>query len=128
MQMSRFLRSVLVADAVATAATGALMAGANQVLGDWLNLPPALLFYAGLVLLPYAAAVFYLASQSRVSRVAVWVVVACNAVWAVDSLLLLASGWVSPSTLGYAFVIMQAAVVAVFCELQVTGIRRATPA
>lgn len=126
MQMSRFLRSVLVADAVATAATGALMAGANQTLGAWLNIPAALLFYAGLVLLPYAAGVFYLALQSHVSRVAVWVVVACNAVWAVDSLLLLASGWLTPSALGYAFVIMQAAVVAVFCELQVTGLRRAT--
>jgi hypothetical protein len=54
----------------------------------------------------------------------VWTVIACNAVWAVDSLLLLTTGWISPSTLGYAFVIGQAAVVAVFCELQFSAVRR----
>ena len=50
---------------------------------------------------------------------------ACNGVWALDSMLLLATGWVSPSALGYAFVIGQALVVAAFCELQVVGVRRA---
>jgi hypothetical protein len=86
-----------------------------------------LLFYAGLALLPYAAFVFFLASQSHVSRAVLWAVVVCNAVWALDSVLLLATGWIAPTTLGYAFVIGQALVVAAFCELQFAGLRR-TPA
>jgi hypothetical protein len=125
MPMSRFLRLVLLADAVATAATGVLLATASAPLDRWLNIPAPLLFYAGLVLLPYAAFVAYLALQPHVSRTAVWAVVLCNAAWAVDSVLLLATGWIAPSAFGYAFVIAQAVVVAAFCELQFTGIRRA---
>jgi hypothetical protein len=128
MLMSRFLRMVLIADAVATATTGLLMAGAAGALETWLRIPAALLFYAGIALLPYAGFVFYLASQTLVSRAAVWAVVLCNAAWAIDSVVLLMTGWVSPTALGYAFVISQAAVVAVFCELQFTGLRRASAA
>jgi hypothetical protein len=39
---------------------------------------------------------------------------------------LLVSGWVAPTALGYAFVIAQAAVVAVLAELQIAGLRRTT--
>jgi hypothetical protein len=124
MQNSRFLRLVLLADAVATIATGALLAGASAQLESWLRIPAALLFYAGLVLLPYGAFVFYLASQDRVSRGTLWAVIGCNAVWAIDSLLLLATGWIAPSTLGYVFVVGQAVIVAAFCELQFTAVRR----
>lgn len=125
MQNSRFLRLVLIADAVATIATGALLAGASTQLETWLRIPSSLLFYAGLVLLPYAAFVFYLASQERVPRGTVWAVIGCNAVWAVDSVLLLATGWIAPSTLGYVFVVGQAVIVLAFCELQFTALRRA---
>jgi hypothetical protein len=124
MAMSRFLRVVLLADAVATAATGVLLLSASEALQSWLNLPAPLLFYAGIALLPYAAFVLFLARQPQVARAAVWAVVLCNAAWAIDSVLLLTTGWVTPTTLGYVFVIGQAAVVAVFCELQFTGLRR----
>jgi hypothetical protein len=125
MMMSRFLRMVLLADAIATTATGVLMLATSRLLESWLNIPASLLFFAGAVLVPYAAFVFYLAAQRHVSRAAVWAVIVCNAVWALDSVLLLATGWISPSALGYAFVIFQALVVAAFCELQFTGLRRA---
>jgi hypothetical protein len=51
-------------------------------------------------------------------------VIVTNALWAAASVVLLLSGWVAPTALGYAFVIAQAAVVAVFGELQYTGLRR----
>ena len=38
--------------------------------------------------------------------------------------MLLLSGWIEPTGLGYAFVIFQAVVVGVFAELQVMGLRR----
>jgi hypothetical protein len=128
MQNSRFLRLVLLADAAATVATGALLASASTALETWLNIPASLLFYAGIVLLPYAAFVFYLASQARVARGTLWAVIGCNAVWAVDSLLLLATGWITPSTLGYLFVVGQAVIVGAFCELQFTAVRRGAEA
>ncbi|WP_437693715.1 hypothetical protein [Sorangium sp. So ce176] len=43
----------------------------------------------------------------------------------IDSVLLLALGWVEPKALGYAFVAAQALVVALFAEAQVLGLRRA---
>ena len=124
MTMTTFLRKALVADAAATAATGILLAAASGWLEGWLNIPATLLFYAGAVLIPFAAFVLYLAARNHVSRGAVWTVVICNALWTIDSFLLLASGWIDPSMLGYTFVIAQALVVAAFCELQVTGLRR----
>ena len=56
-----------------------------------------------------------------------WVGNGCNLLWAVDSLLLLVTGWVAPTTLGYAVVVGQALAVAVFAGLQYVGLRRAAP-
>ncbi|MFZ1103800.1 MAG: hypothetical protein WAN86_13325, partial [Hyphomicrobiaceae bacterium] len=78
----------------------------------------------GLVLLPYVAFVIYWAMREDVSRPAVWAIVVANGLWAVASALLLVSGWVAPTALGYAFVIGQAAVVALLGELQYVGLRR----
>jgi hypothetical protein len=68
--------------------------------------------------------VWILGMREELYRSAVWAVVAVNAVWAADSLLLLASGLVRPTAAGYAFVIGQAAVVALYAELQFVGLRR----
>jgi hypothetical protein len=59
-------------------------------------------------------------------RVAVRVVIAANALWAIDSILLLFTGWVEPSALGYAFIIAQAAIVALLAEIQHVGLTAAT--
>ena len=125
MVMSRFLRLALLADAVATAACGVILVVGSRALEAWLQIPTALLFYAGLSLLPWAAFVYYLSAQAQVTRAAVWTVIGVNALWAVDSIVLLLTGWISPSALGYAFVLSQAALVAAFCELQFVGLKKA---
>jgi hypothetical protein len=51
-------------------------------------------------------------------------VIVANAIWAVDSIILLLSGWLTPNALGYAFIIFQALVVAAFAEIQYIGMRR----
>jgi hypothetical protein len=119
-----FLRNVLLADALVSGATGALMALAAGILEPMLQVPAVLLRVAGLALLPYAALVAMLARREVLSRGLVWAVVACNALWAVDCVALLFTGWIDPSLLGVAFVLMQAIVVAAFAELQVVGLRR----
>jgi hypothetical protein len=124
MLISPLLRFALIADAAATAATGLLMVGAHQMLNTWLGIPTSLLWYAGLVLLPYAAIVGYLGTRTYVARTAVWVVIAANLAWAVDSALLVASGWIDLTMLGYGFVIAQALVVAAFAEVQYLGLRQ----
>lgn len=120
-----FLRRVLLADALISGATGALMLGGAPLLAGMLALPEPLLRYAGLALLPFAAFVAYLATRAAIARAAVWLVIAINALWVLDSLVLLLSGWVTPNMLGYGFVLVQALAVGVFAELQFLGLRRA---
>ena len=123
-QSSNFLRRALILDAFASGATGLLMiAGAGLVEG-LLGLPAALLRGAGLVLVPYVAFVVYAGTRDTISRSAVWMIIVANVAWAAASALLLVSGWVAPTALGYAFVIAQAVVVALLGELQYMGLRR----
>ena len=121
-----FLRRVLIADAAASAATGLLMVIAAGPLEQWLAIPAGLLRAAGASLIPFAALVAWLALRETVSRAGVWTVIALNVLWVVDSVALLFTGWVQPAMLGYAFVLAQAAAVAVLAELEYVGLRRAT--
>lgn len=59
-------------------------------------------------------------------RPLVFAVVACNASWALDSVLLLFTGWIEPTLLGEVFVAGQAIIVAVLAELEFVGLRRST--
>jgi hypothetical protein len=117
-----FLRTVLWADAIASGATGLLMAAGAGVLESLLGLPSALTREAGIILLPYAALVAIVAARAQISRAAVWVFIAANAAWTIGSIALLLGG-LAPTALGYAFVIAQALVVAVLAELQYVGVR-----
>jgi hypothetical protein len=121
-----WLRRVLAIDAVSSAAMGLGLLVLAPTLAPLLNLPLDLLREAGVILLPFAALVGYLASREQPARAGVWTVIALNAVWTVDSIVLLLSGWVEPNGLGYAFVIGQAVVVGVFAELEYVGLRRAS--
>ncbi|WKB52489.1 hypothetical protein [Eleftheria terrae] len=126
--MTPLLRRVLWADALASAGTGALLVLGASSLAQWLGLPATLLMLAGASLLPFAALVAWLASRQRLPRAGLWALVAYNAMWVLDSALLLVSGWVQPSLLGQAFVVLQAVVVGALAELQYLGLRRASPA
>lgn len=118
------LRTALILDAVASGATGLLAIVASGFLGWLLELPSGLLLGAGLVLVPYVLFVIYTATRAPIPRGAVWTVIVANFVWAAASVLLLLSGWVSPNALGVAFVLAQAAVVALFGQLQVMALRQ----
>jgi hypothetical protein len=120
---SLLLKRALLVDAIITAATGLALFAAAGLLASLFRLPDPLLRYAGLSLLPFAGFVGALAMRENMSRTAVRVVIAANALWVVDSLLLLVTGWVEPSALGYAFVIGQAVIVAAFAELQHVGLK-----
>jgi hypothetical protein len=119
-----FLRNVLVLDAAASGATGLLLVAGAGVLEDLLGLPVALLREAGLILIPYVAFVAWAATREPIAPRTVWAIIALNALWALASVGLLMSGLVAPTALGYAFVIAQAAVVALLGELQYWGLKR----
>jgi hypothetical protein len=123
-QSSPLLRQALVADATTSAAFGLMMLIGAGALSAIFGLPEMLLRIAGLVLLPYAAFIGWLGLREQIQKPIAWAVVLANALLAVDSLLLLVSGWVSPTSAGYAFVIAQALVVLMYAEFQIVGLRR----
>jgi hypothetical protein len=128
LRTSTFLRWALFADAVTCIATGFLMMLGSDPLEQFLGLPAALLRYAGVSLLPFAAFLVYLAKRENLSPPAVWTAIVLNALWTAASFMILLIGWVAPTELGYTFVIAQALGVAVFAGLEYFGLRRLTTA
>lgn len=126
---SSFLRRVLTVDAVFSGATGIAMIAFAEAFANLLQLPVELISEAGIILVPFAAFVGFIASRSEPARLAVWAIIAINIVWAVDSIVLLFSGWVAPNALGYAVVIAQAGGVLALADLEYMGLKRsAVPA
>ncbi len=128
------LRLSLKLDAVATGALGALvLLAAGTVVGDQrpfvvlLGIPLALLVPVGVFLVAYAAFVWIVGSR-RVSGPGAWAAVAINLVYAVGCVVVVAAGWFPLTTLGVAFVLVQAAAVFFFAGMQVLGLRRSRPA
>jgi hypothetical protein len=126
---SLLLRSAIVGDAVITGAMAVLLVAAAGILSPILNLPEALLRETGIFLIVYAALVGFLGSRASMPKLAVCLVIGANALWTVDSIALLFTGWVQPNMLGQAFIVAQAVAVAVIAELQFIGLKRSeTPA
>lgn len=125
---SPFLRRAIQADALVSGAMALLLVFGAGLLAPPLNLPETFMRNTGFILVVYAVLVGLLGTRSIMSRAAVWTVIAVNAAWTIDSLILLASGWVSPNLLGQIFVMMQAIAVGVFAELQFVGLRKSASA
>ena len=123
--MSRPLRLILLADAAASGATAALLVAGAGLLERLLGLPVALMREAGLLLIPYVLFVVLVASRPSVPVAAINAIITINAVWTAASVLLLASGVVSPTLLGVAFVLAQALAVGVFGLVQYVCLRNA---
>jgi hypothetical protein len=119
-----FLRRVLVVDAVSSAGMGVALLLAAGYVDEFLGLPAAFLERAGLSLLPFAAFVLYVVTRPALPRAQVWVVVVLNLMWTVDSLLIFVTGWLTPTALGTAFIVVQAVFVGVLAELEYFGLRR----
>ena len=125
MNNTPLLRNAFMLDAVVSGAAAVLMIAGAPFLEPLLQLPQPLLTGAGLVLVPYVALLVALSRRPTVSRLMLIDVIGLNVLWSAASIGLLFTGWVEPSALGYAFVIVQAAAVALFAEIQFIAMRRA---
>lgn len=123
---SNLLRRALLTDAVVSGAAALLLLAGAGMLTELFGLPVPLMRYAGLLLVPFVALVAFVGTRADIPRGAAWAIVAINVAWVAGSLLLLVSGWVAPTILGYVFVIAQAVAVGIFAELQWIGLRQMT--
>jgi hypothetical protein len=123
---SPLLRLALLTDATLTAVAGLALLLAAAPLGALLELPAAALRIAGVIFVPFGAFAGWLGTRPRVNRPLVFVVIVLNALWAMDSVLLMLTGWVQTTTLGESFVIAQAIFTGVMAEVEFLGLRRST--
>ena len=124
-QPSDFLRRALVADALVSAAVGAVMALGADALQGPLGVASALLMSAGLAFFPYAAYLLWLATRPAVPRPAVWVPIVLNVLWAVECVVFAVNANPPPTLLGEGFIALQVVAVLVFARLEFIGLRRA---
>jgi hypothetical protein len=121
-----FLRKVLYLDAVMSGAAAILCIAGASVLAPFTGLPEGLLFWTGIVLVPFVAMLLALAIRPSAPKLMLVDIAALNALWVAASFGLLSSGLVEPNLFGSAFVITQALAVALFAILQVAGLRSAS--
>ncbi|PZF79578.1 hypothetical protein [Jiangella anatolica] len=119
------LRWTLEIDGIVTVLNGLAYVAAAGWVGDRLGLPTSLLYPAGAVLIVMGAFVFYVSTRREAPVSWVGAIIAINAVWVVDSVIVAAAGWFDPTTAGTVWILLQAALVAVFVELEWVGLRRA---
>ena len=127
MQMTLFLKRVLLLDAASCLGMGlALVAGAAMLAGP-LGLPPALLAGAGIALIPIGLFMAFVATRAAPPALLVWLIILGNVGWVAQSFGLIA---VSPtiSAVGITFVAGQAAFVTLVAALEFAGLRRALAA
>jgi hypothetical protein len=126
--MTPFLRNILAADAAVSGAAAILMIVGAPYLSPLLGLPSGLLFWAGIVLVPFVMLLLGVLRRQSVPRLTLIDIIGINALWVAASFGLLFSGLVTPNVLGIAFVAAQALTVALLAELQFVGMRRAANA
>ena len=113
-------------DAAASGAMGLLLAVDAQPLEAMLGLPGPMLRAAGVFLLPFAGALLLLAPRATRALGLVRLIIAGNLLWIAASLVLISVTSATITLLGEAFVLGQAAAVALFVYLEVRALRGVT--
>jgi hypothetical protein len=124
MNSSAFLRRVLALDSASCAAIGLLLCVAAAYLSATFGLGERLLFGAGLLLLPLAAFIAWLASRQSPPSPLVWVVIVGNIAWTAESFFLISTQAGRITALGTAFVAAQAVAVLGLALLEYMGLRK----
>jgi hypothetical protein len=116
------LRRFLALDAVVTGANAVAYLAASAPLGRLLGVGSGLLLEAGAFLAVFAACVGVLAARPRPAALAARAVIEANLAWTALSLAALAL-WLTPSTAGAVWGVLQAVAVAGFAALQYVALR-----
>ncbi|MFF0589079.1 hypothetical protein ACFYWD_24295 [Streptomyces sp. NPDC003781] len=117
------LRRFLALDAVVTGTNALAYLVLSGPLGRWFGAGSGLLLVLGAFLAVYAGCVGLLAARPRPPALAVRAVVEANLAWAAVSFVALAL-WLTPTTAGAVWTVLQALVVAGFALLQYGALRQ----
>ncbi|MGZ8284363.1 MAG: hypothetical protein ACXW27_11765 [Allosphingosinicella sp.] len=124
MNSPTFLRRVLALDSASCFMIGLLLCLDAGPLSGLFGLGERLLFGAGLLLLPLAAFIAWLASRPSPPSPLVWLVIVGNVAWTAESFLLISTTSDRITALGTAFVAGQAVAVLGLALFEYVGLRR----
>ncbi len=123
--LNSYLKKALIADAVVSGAATLAMIGGADLTAGLFGLPSALLFWSGVAMIPFVALLTMVIRAGAAPTGLIVAVIAINFAWVAASLFVAFGPAFAPSLLGKIFVCAQAAIVLVFGELQIMGLRRA---
>lgn len=121
---SSWLRRAVQADGAFSALSGAACIIDAGWLAAQLGVPSIAMVVLGVVLIGYAALLFAVAAREPISRRLVVAALALDAMWVLDSAVLLAGGWLALTPAGWWIVVVVALLVADFGVLKYIGLRR----
>ncbi|MEQ1649511.1 MAG: hypothetical protein ABL898_13075 [Hyphomicrobiaceae bacterium] len=110
------LRNVLWADTASCAGSALVMILGGSWLTTLTALPQSLTLWSGLMLIPIAAFIAWVATRTPIPMAGVWLIIVGNVGWVLASVVVAIA--VKANGLGTTFVLAQAAVVAVLAWLE----------
>ncbi len=122
--INSYLRKALLADAVISGLAGAGMIAGAGLTADAFGLPADLLTWAGVACAPFVALIAFVLRSGTAPAGVIATIIAINFAWVAGSLYVAFGPTFAPSLLGRIFVLGQGAMVFVFAELQIIGLRR----
>jgi hypothetical protein len=124
-RMTGLLRLVLLADGIGCIGMGLAMLPLTGWLEETLGLPSVLLIALAAYLVAYGAAETFVGTRQEATRSSVIALIVLNAMWVLDSAIVLAAGWFSPTDAGTITIAVLAAGVLGVTALQAFAYRRA---
>lgn len=122
------LRTALRLDALVSGAAGVGLLAGSLLLDGLLGIPSAVLAVVGVALVGWGG-LWLLAARPRISGRAVAAVMGVNLAWVTVSAAVAMGAWLDDvTTIGRAFVVLQALAVLALTDLQAVGLRRARAA
>lgn len=127
MQLSIFLKRILLVDAATCLGTGLMLTLGAGTLSPLFGLDQALVQGAGIALLPIGLFMAGVGTRQTAPALFVYAIIAGNLLWTAESLILIAT---TPAItlLGEAFVAVQAIAVAGLAALEFLGVRKSREA
>lgn len=125
---SKLLRNALRGNAIFCALSGLVVLLAAQALAPFTGIDnPAVFVVLGIILLPYAAFLFWVSAQETINRTFGRTAVILDVAWVIGSIIILAGNFLPLTVAGKWTIALLADAVAIFAIVQAIGLRRLEP-
>jgi hypothetical protein len=124
MQITTFLKRVLILDSASCLSMGALLVAGGDSFARLLGLPAPLAVGAGLALLPLGFFILWLGTRTSAPAALIWLIILGNVAWSAESMV---TAFATPGITGFGtlFVLGQAGAVLALAAFEYVGLQKA---